>query len=92
MCVKLWAENVGKLPWKQTFPARQQLGPCLSGLIWQQQIVFMAGPQPSIRSVTEDQLDSSRGHIVTTETAFESGNINNIGRWHETKRKRRKDG
>lgn len=36
-------------------------GPCLSGLIWQQQIVFMATPRPSIRPATEDLVDSSRG-------------------------------
>lgn len=62
-------------------------GPCLSGLIWQQQIVFMAAPRPSIRPATEDSDDSSRGHTVTTETAFESSHINDIGCWHETKRK-----
>lgn len=64
-------------------------GPCLSGLIWPQQIAFMAAPRPSIRPATEDLVDSSRGHVVATETAFESSHINDTGCWHETKRKRK---
>lgn len=93
MSVNVRAENGGMLPCKQTFLAGQQLGgKCLSGLIWQKQIVFMAAPRPSIRPATEDLDDSGRGHIVATETAFESSRINDIGCWHETKRRREMGG
>lgn len=70
------AENGGMLPFTPAFLAGLQ-GPCLPGLIWQQQIVFMAAsPGPSISPASVGPVDSSRGHTVATETAAKSGNIN----------------
>lgn len=83
-CVWILGQCVNKHSWLVS-----NLGTCLSALIWLQQIVFMAAPWPSIRPATEDLPNSSRGHVVTTETAFESTHINNTGCWHETKRERK---
>ena len=50
-------------------------------------------PPPAInQACTEGLVVSSRGHTVATETAFESSHINDIGYWHETKRKGRTEG
>lgn len=87
MSINLWTENDRMIPCKQTFLAGQQSGPRLSVLIWQQQIVFMVAPQPSIRPATEDLADNTRGHTIAMETAFKSSLINNNGCWHGTKRK-----
>lgn len=51
----------------------------------------MATPRPSIRSATESPVNGGGGHTVATETAFKSSHINDIGCWHETKRKKKKD-
>lgn len=91
--IHLRAENGGMLPCKQTFLAGQQLG---AMFVWTNLATAdsLYGRPLAINQAAEDLADNSRGHTITTETAFKSSHINEMGCWHETKRKRagRRDG
>ena len=74
------------LPCKQTFLAGQQ---SWAMFVWPNLATAdsLYGHLLAINQAAEDLADNSRGHTVTTETAFKSSHINDIGCWHETKRK-----
>lgn len=55
-------------------------GPCLSGLIWTQQIGFMTAPFDHQSGLELETWSAAVwGHTVTTETVFKSSHINGVG-------------